>query len=120
MKRIFTRLNRIISEPKMLKGKLKGFYPNQVYSILTARSLVKEDFKTNAGGEMRTFINKLKRDNIRFYIKFITELGLLRKRNECALCFKQIDIKDYNIQLCRNCRMKQLDIINEEQMLVEK
>lgn len=46
MKRLFIRVNRMISEPLTFIGKLKKFHPNQVYSILTARSLVKGDFKT--------------------------------------------------------------------------
>ena len=49
-------------------------------------------------------IKRLKKDNIKFYTDLIMELGLLRKRNECAICFKLIDIKDYHIQLCRECR----------------
>ena len=41
-------------------------------------------------------------------IKYIIELGLINKRNECALCNKKMDVKDYHIQLCRECRMKEL------------
>lgn len=52
----------------------------------------------------REIIFKLKKSNIDFYTKLIIELGLLRKRNECAICFKQIKIKDYHIQLCEKCR----------------
>jgi hypothetical protein len=29
---------------------------------------------------------------------------LKRCGTECAICFKPIDIKDYYIQLCRECR----------------
>lgn len=43
------------------------------------------------------------------FVIFLTEEGL------CHECFEQIDIKDYNIQLCKSCRMKQLAIINEEE-----
>ena len=53
---------------------------------------------------MRDKIFLLRKDNIKFYADLIIELGLLRKRNECAICFKQIDIKDYSIQMCKNCR----------------
>lgn len=49
-----------------------------------------------------------------FYIGLICELGLLRKRNECAICFKKIDIKNYNIQICKKCRKKYLKIINHD------
>jgi len=53
---------------------------------------------------MRTIIFKLKKENIKLYSDLLLELGLLRKRNECAICFKLINIKDYHIQLCRECR----------------
>lgn len=58
---------------------------------------------------MRDKIKLLKKDNVNFYTDLIMELGLLRKRNECALCFKLIDIKDYSIQLCRDCRKKLIE-----------
>lgn len=58
---------------------------------------------------MRDAIKRLRQDNIKFYSDLILELGLLRKRNECAICFKQIDFKDYHIQLCRECRKTLLD-----------
>ena len=53
---------------------------------------------------MRDAINKLRKNNIKFYTNLILELGLLRKRNECAICFKLINIQNYNIQLCKECR----------------
>jgi hypothetical protein len=51
-------------------------------------------------------INNLKNNNLRFYTDLIIELGLLKKRNECAICLKQMNIKNYYIQLCKECRMK--------------
>jgi hypothetical protein len=39
-------------------------------------------------------------------IKQIIEIGLCRKRGICALCGNKMDIKDYNIQLCKECRIK--------------
>ena len=70
------------------------------------------------GEEMREIIKQLKKDNIRFYTDLILELGLLRKRNECAICFKQISVKDYYIQMCKNCRKTLLarqmeEVLNE-------
>ena len=37
-------------------------------------------------------------------IKYIIELGLIRKRDNCAKCGKKMDVKDYHIQLCKFCR----------------
>lgn len=38
-------------------------------------------------------------------VEYIIEIGMLRKRNKCALCKSQIkNIKDHNIQLCLKCR----------------
>lgn len=37
-------------------------------------------------------------------IDFIINLGLMRKRNECAKCHKKMDLEEYNIQLCTRCR----------------
>ncbi len=42
-------------------------------------------------------------------IKYIVELGLMRRRNDCAQCGKDIDIKDHHIQLCKSCRNIYLD-----------
>ncbi len=42
-------------------------------------------------------------------IKYIIELGLIRKRNKCAKCGKKMDVRDYNIQLCQMCRVEELD-----------
>ena len=41
--------------------------------------------------------------------KYIIEIGLMRKRNRCALCNDTMDISNYNIQLCHSCRKKELD-----------
>jgi len=41
----------------------------------------------------------------------LIELGILRRRNKCALCNKDMDIKNYNIQLCKDCRLRELSII---------
>lgn len=42
-------------------------------------------------------------------LKYIIELGLIRKRNICAKCEKKMDIENYHIQLCSECRMIALD-----------
>jgi len=42
-------------------------------------------------------------------IKYVIELGLIRKKNKCAKCGKEMDIPDYHIQLCKKCREKELD-----------
>ena len=42
-------------------------------------------------------------------INVIIELGLIRKRNKCAKCGNKIDVENYNIQLCKKCRLKYLD-----------
>lgn len=42
-------------------------------------------------------------------VNYIIELGLIRKRNKCALCGKKMDVSDYHIQLCYSCRSKELD-----------
>ena len=54
--------------------------------------------KTNA-------IDTLKEINIELYKDILIELGMLRIKNLCTLCFKRIDIKDYYTETCRNCRM---------------
>lgn len=42
-------------------------------------------------------------------IKYIIELGLLRKRGRCANCNSVMDVKDHNIQLCKKCRLTALE-----------
>ena len=42
-------------------------------------------------------------------IEQIIEMGLIRKRNRCANCGKEMDVPNYHIQLCRKCRIKSLD-----------
>jgi len=41
-------------------------------------------------------------------IKYIIELGMLRKRNRCAKCNKEMDVPNHNIQLCFKCRDEEL------------
>jgi hypothetical protein len=48
-------------------------------------------------------------------MEYIIELGLLRKRNVCAKCKRKMNVKDYHIQLCRKCRLIELDKFEEEQ-----
>jgi len=43
------------------------------------------------------------------------ELGLIRKRNNCAKCNKTMDIKNYHIQLCSKCRKEEFAIIKIEE-----
>jgi len=57
----------------------------------------------------RDKIIALKKSNIKFYTELIIELGFLRVRNECAVCFKKIKEKEYHIQLCRDCRLIALE-----------
>lgn len=46
---------------------------------------------------------------MRIPAKYIIEIGLLRKRNKCALCGSQIkNIPNHNIQLCLKCREVEL------------
>lgn len=47
--------------------------------------------------------------NEAFYVQLLAELGMLRVKDQCALCFKKIKIKDYHIQLYTDCRSKILD-----------
>lgn len=47
-------------------------------------------------------------------VKIIIELGLLRKRDLCALCKKRMDVPHHNIQLCRSCILTELDKYMEE------
>ncbi len=42
-------------------------------------------------------------------VRYIIELGLINKRGLCALCDKIMDVPDHHIQLCKSCRMKELD-----------
>jgi len=44
-------------------------------------------------------------------IEYIIELGLIRKRNKCAKCGEKMDVVNYNIQLCRQCRLVELSKI---------
>ena len=38
-------------------------------------------------------------------VEYIVEIGMLRKRNKCALCKREIrNISNHNIQLCLKCR----------------
>jgi len=47
-------------------------------------------------------------------VKYIIELGLIRKKEICAKCGKKMDIKDYHIQLCKSCRKVELDKYTKE------
>jgi hypothetical protein len=59
---------------------------------------------------MKEYILKqLKKDNIDYYSKLIIAFGLLRAHDECAICSKKIKIKDYHIQMCRECRIKYMN-----------
>lgn len=51
-------------------------------------------------------LKQIKKDNIDYYSELIIAFGLLRLHNECAICGKEIKIKDYHIQMCRECRIK--------------
>lgn len=59
---------------------------------------------------------------MRFTPKDIIELGLIRKRNRCALCGREMDVPNYNIQLCSSCRKKELDefVISEGKVFIER
>jgi len=46
--------------------------------------------------------------NKKIPMEYIIELGLIRKRNECANCSKKMDVPNYHIQLCTKCRMEEL------------
>ena len=46
---------------------------------------------------------------IKIPIKYIIELGLIRKRDKCAKCGNKMDVEDYHIQLCMDCREVELD-----------
>jgi len=45
-------------------------------------------------------------ERLREIEKEIIEIGMCRKRGVCALCGNKMDIQDYNIQLCKKCRLK--------------
>ncbi len=47
-------------------------------------------------------------------IKYIIEIGLLRKKNQCAKCRKKIDVGNHNIQLCKKCRIEELEKYSRE------
>ena len=42
-------------------------------------------------------------------MRYVIELGLIRRRDICAKCGNKIDIEDYHIQLCKSCRMVELE-----------
>jgi len=46
---------------------------------------------------------------MKFTMNQIIEMGLIRKRNRCANCGKEMDVPNYHIQLCKRCRMESLD-----------
>ena len=52
--------------------------------------------------QSNSFMNKVP-------VEYIIELGLIRKRNLCAKCGKKMDVKNYNIQLCKSCRRGELE-----------
>lgn len=41
--------------------------------------------------------------------KYIIEIGIYRKKDVCAKCEEKMDVPNYHIQLCKSCRMKELD-----------
>ncbi len=47
-------------------------------------------------------------------IRYIIELGLIRKRGVCAKCEKVMDVLKYHIQLCRKCRIEELDKFTQD------
>ena len=49
-------------------------------------------------------------------LRYVIELGLIRKQDKCAKCNKKMDVKDYNIQLCKACRIIELDKYTKETM----
>ena len=44
----------------------------------------------------------------------IIQIGIFRKHNKCAWCKKDMDMKNYNIQLCRSCRLKSMEKVLKE------
>lgn len=53
---------------------------------------------------------------IKIPIKYVIELGIIRKRDKCAKCDKQMDVPFYNIQLCKKCRIVELKKYAEESL----
>lgn len=58
-------------------------------------------------------LKQLQKDNIDFYAKLVIAFGLLRTRDECAICGKRIKINNYHIQMCKNCRKEYLERFEE-------
>lgn len=48
--------------------------------------------------------------------KYIIEIGLMRKRNVCAKCGNKMNVPNHNIQLCRNCRIDELNNYANKQL----
>jgi len=46
--------------------------------------------------------------NVEIPVRFIIEIGLIRKRGLCASCGKRMDVPNHNIQLCFKCRETEL------------
>lgn len=46
----------------------------------------------------------------------IIELGLIKRRNKCAKCGNEMDVPDYHIQLCKKCRIEELDKYAKENL----
>ncbi len=42
-------------------------------------------------------------------MKYIIELGMIRKRDKCAKCKNKMNVPHYHIQLCKKCRLVELD-----------
>lgn len=59
-------------------------------------------------------MNTQNNPNVNIPPRFIIEIGLCRKRDVCALCNKQMDVPNHNIQLCSRCRMYELDKFHDE------
>lgn len=52
---------------------------------------------------------------IKIPIKYIIELGLIRKRDRCAKCGEKMDVDKYHIQLCKSCREVELNKFVKQQ-----
>lgn len=63
---------------------------------------------------MKTILDKIKKENPKFFFDIVIELGMKRTQNLCAFCNKKITFKNYHIQLCSKCRLKQLDLYSKE------
>lgn len=63
---------------------------------------------------MRTTIDEIRIRNKDLFEQIVVDMGMLRKRNECASCGKRVDIKDYHIQLCRKCRITYIDEMQDK------